>query len=228
MGAYMYKILIIEDDLTIAEVLSNSLVQWGYTVTIVEDFSRIMEQFCKETPDLVLLDISLPFYNGYYWCTEIRKISKVPVIFISSNTSNMDIVMAINMGGDEFITKPFDMTVTLAKIQGMLRRTYSFTTQTNIIEYRGLVLKIEEQTAWYQSNKIDLTKNEYRILHILMQNIGKVVTREELMKRLWDDEAFVDDNTLTVNITRLRKKTDEAGMKELIHTKKGIGYLIEE
>lgn len=228
MGAYMYKIMIIEDDLTIAEVLSNSLVQWGYTVTIVEDFSRIMEQFCKETPDLVLLDISLPFYNGYYWCTEIRKISKVPVIFISSNTSNMDIVMAINMGGDEFITKPFDMTVTLAKIQGMLRRTYSFTTQTNIIEYRGLVLKIEEQTAWYQSNKIDLTKNEYRILHILMQNIGKVVTREELMKRLWDDEAFVDDNTLTVNITRLRKKTDEAGMKELIHTKKGIGYLIEE
>lgn len=224
----MYKIMIIEDDMTIADILSKSLVQWGYQISIVEDFSTIMEQFCKEVPDLVLLDISLPFYNGYYWCTQIRKISKVPIIFISSNTSNMDIVMAINMGGDEFITKPFDMSVTLAKIQGMLRRTYSFASQTNVIEYKGLVLKIEEQTAWYQSYKIDLTKNEYRILHILMQNTGKVVTREELMKRLWDDEAFVDDNTLTVNITRLRKKLDDAGIKGIIHTKKGIGYLIEE
>lgn len=216
----MYKIMIIEDDMTIADILSKSLVQWGYQISIVEDFSTIMEQFCKEVPDLVLLDISLPFYNGYYWCTQIRKISKVPIIFISSNTSNMDIVMAINMGGDEFITKPFDMSVTLAKIQGMLRRTYSFASQTNVIEYKGLVLKIEEQTAWYQSYKIDLTKNEYRILNILMQNTGKVVTREELMKRLWDDEAFVDDNTLTVNITRLRKKLDDAGIKGIIHTKK--------
>ena len=224
----MYKIMIIEDDMTIAEVLSKNLIQWGYQVTIIEDFRAIMEQFYKETPDLVLLDISLPFYNGYYWCTQIRKISKVPVMFISSNTSSMDIVMAINMGGDDFITKPFDMSVTLAKIQGMLRRTYSFTSQTNVMEYKGLVLKIEEQSAWYQSNKIELTKNEYRILHTLMQNVGKVVTREALMKRLWDDEAFVDDNTLTVNITRLRKKMDDAGIKELIHTKKGIGYLIEE
>lgn len=224
----MYKIMIIEDDMTIAEVLSKNLVQWGYQVTIVEDFRSIMEQFYKEIPDLVLLDISLPFYNGYYWCTQIRKISKVPVIFISSNTSSMDIVMAINMGGDDFITKPFDMSVTLAKIQGMLRRTYSFASQTNVMEYKGLVLKIEEQTAWYQSNKIELTKNEYRILHTLMQNVGKVVSREELMKRLWDDEAFVDDNTLTVNITRLRKKMDDAGIKDLIHTKKGVGYLIEE
>lgn len=224
----MYKIMIIEDDMTIAEVLSKNLLQWGYEVTIVEDFRTIMEQFYKEVPDLVLLDISLPFYNGYYWCTQIRMISKVPVIFISSNTSSMDIVMAINMGGDEFITKPFDMSVTLAKIQGMLRRTYSFASQTNVLEYKGLVLKIEEQTAWYQSNKIELTKNEYRILHILMQNIGKVISREELMKRLWDDESFVDDNTLTVNITRLRKKMDDAGIKELIRTKKGVGYLIEE
>lgn len=224
----MYKIMIIEDDMTIAEVLSKNLLQWGYEVTIVEDFRTIMEQFYKEVPDLVLLDISLPFYNGYYWCTQIRMISKVPVIFISSNTSSMDIVMAINMGGDEFITKPFDMSVTLAKIQGMLRRTYSFASQTNVLEYKGLVLKIEEQTAWYHSNKIELTKNEYRILHILMQNIGKVISREELMKRLWDDESFVDDNTLTVNITRLRKKMDDAGIKELIRTKKGVGYLIEE
>lgn len=224
----MYKIMIIEDDMTIAEVLSGSLKQWGFEVTIATDFEHIMEQFCKETPDLVLLDISLPFYNGYYWCTEIRKVSKVPVIFISSNTTNMDIVMAINMGGDEFITKPFDLSVTLTKIQALLRRTYSFAAKTMVMEHKGLVLKVEEQTAWYQNSKIDLTKNEYRILHVLMQNVGKVVSRDELMKKLWDDEAFIDDNTLTVNVTRLRKKIEDAGMVDLIRTKKGIGYLIEE
>lgn len=224
----MFKILIIEDDLVIAEVLSSRLKEWGYEVLIAKDFAHIMELFYKSSPDLVLLDISLPFYNGYYWCTEIRKVSKVPVMFISSNTSNMDIVMAINMGADDFITKPFDLNVTLAKIQGLLRRSYSFSGQVNILEHKGLILKMEEQTVWYQNSRLDLTKNEYRILQMLMQNIGAVISRDDLMKRLWDDEAFIDDNTLTVNVARLRKKLEDAGLRDLIGTKKGIGYLLED
>ena len=176
---------------------------------------------------MVLLDITLPYYSGYYWCTEIRKISKVPIIFISSNTANMDIVMAINMGGDDFITKPFDLTVTLAKIQGMMRRAYSFTGQTNVIEHRGVVLNVGEASLLVKDKKVDLTKNEFQILQILMQNAGNVVSRDAIMKKLWDDEAFIDDNTLTVNVTRLRKKLEEAGEKEYIKTKKGIGYYIE-
>lgn len=224
----MYKILIIEDDMTIAKVLSQSLKQWKYEVNLVTDFEAVLEQFCKYSPDLVLLDISLPFFNGYHWCGEIRKVSNVPVIFISSNTSNMDIVMAINMGGDEFITKPFDLSVALAKIQAILRRTYSFSADRSLLEHKGLILKLEETTVWYQNNKVDLTKNEFHILSILMKNIGKVVSREELMRNLWEDEAFIDDNTLTVNVTRLRKKVDEIGLMDFIKTKKGIGYFIEE
>ena len=203
------------------------IMQWGYETAVVTDFQAVTEAFLKEHPHMVLLDITLPYYNGYYWCTEIRKISKVPIIFISSNTANMDIVMAINMGGDDFITKPFDLTVTLAKIQGMMRRAYSFTGQTNVIEHRGVVLNVGEASLLVKDKKVDLTKNEFQILQILMQNAGNVVSRDAIMKKLWDDEAFIDDNTLTVNVTRLRKKLEEAGEKEYIKTKKGIGYYIE-
>ncbi|MBE5962464.1 MAG: response regulator transcription factor [Lachnospiraceae bacterium] len=223
----MYKIMIVEDDEIIARILSENLKQWGYETCVVTDFQAVTEAFVREQPHMVLLDITLPYYNGYYWCAEIRKVSKVPIIFISSNTSNMDIVMAINMGGDDFITKPFDLTVTLAKIQGMMRRAYSFTGQTNVIEHRGVVLNVGEASLLVRDKKVDLTKNEFQILQILMQNAGNVVSRDAIMKKLWDDEAFIDDNTLTVNVTRLRKKLEEAGETEYIKTKKGIGYYIE-
>ena len=225
--SYVYKIMIIEDDITIARTIKDHLSKWDYDVIYITDFKNIIEQFIQFEPQLILLDVILPFFNGFHWCSEIRKISKVPVMFISSAGDNMNIVMAMNMGGDDFIVKPFDLHVLTAKVQALLRRTYSFQGQINIIEHSGAVLNLSDTTLTYQDRKIELTKNDYRILQLLMENVGNVVPREEIMQRLWENDNFVDDNTLTVNITRLRKKLSEAGLENFIKTKKGIGYLVE-
>lgn len=222
----MYKILIVEDDMTIAKALSNHLAKWNYEMLYVTDFKNVYEEFMEFQPQLVLMDIMLPFYNGYHWCTEIRKVSKVPVIFISSMSDNMNIVMAMNMGGDEFIEKPFDLNVVTAKIQALLRRTYAFQGAVNVIEHQGVMLNISDATVTYQEKKLALTKNDYKILQILLENAGRIVAREEIMTRLWESDEFIDDNTLTVNVTRLRKKLEELGLKDFIVTKKGIGYII--
>jgi len=223
----VYKIMIIEDDITIAKTIKEHLSKWDYDAIYVTDFRDIIRQFIQFQPHLVLIDVILPFFDGFHWCNEIRKISKVPVVFISSAGDNMNIVMAMNMGGDDFIAKPFDLHVLAAKVKALLRRTYSFLGQVNIIERNGAILNISDATLTYQDRKIDLTKNDFRILQLLMENAGNVVSREEIMQRLWESDDFVDDNTLTVNITRLRRKLAEVGLKDFIKTKKGIGYLVE-
>jgi DNA-binding response OmpR family regulator len=186
-----------------------------------------LAEFSEVEPQLVLLDIGLPFFNGYYWCSQIRKTSKVPVIFLSSASDNMNIVMAMNMGGDDFISKPFDLEVLNAKVQAMLRRSYDFAGQTKLLEHKGAILNVSDATLLYGETRIDLSKNEYRILQTLMEQKGNVVSRDTLMTRLWETDSYVDENTLTVNVTRLRKKLADAGLTDFISTKKGLGYLIE-
>ncbi|MBD5489540.1 MAG: response regulator transcription factor [Lachnospiraceae bacterium] len=220
----MYKILIVEDDSTISEQIGKYLNRWGYETACAEDFENVLQQFISFDPQLVLLDIGLPFYNGYYWCSEIRKISQIPVVFISSASDNMNIVMAMNMGGDDFIMKPFDLEVLLAKVQAILRRTYSFQKQSSVMEYGNVILNLTDMSLLYQGTRIELSKNEFRILQILYEHAGNTVSRENIMKRLWDNECFVDDNTLTVNMNRLRKKLEETGIHDFILTKKGVGY----
>lgn len=222
----MYKLLIVEDDMVIARTVSHHLQSWGFEVEYVSDFQNVMTQFVSFDPQLVLLDISLPFVNGFTLCNEIRKVSKVPIIFVSSASDNMNIVMAINMGGDDFIAKPFDLTILTSKIQALLRRTYDFTGQTNLIEHRGAILNTSDATLTFNGQKIDLTKNEMKVLHVLLENKGKAVSRDTLMTRLWETDSFIDDNTLTVNINRLRKKLEAIELNDFIKTKKGLGYLV--
>lgn len=223
----MYRILIVEDDSTIAEVLKRHLEGWDHETVIAEDFKNIMAEFTRVEPDLVLLDIGLPFYNGFYWCSQIRQVSDVPIIFISSASDNMNIVMAMNMGGDEFIEKPFDLHVVTAKVQAILRRAYSYRGSASLMEYRGCILNLADATVTYQNRKTDLTKNEFKIFQCLLENAGKIVTRDEIIARLWESDAFIDENTLTVNVARLRKKLAQIGLEEAIVTKKGIGYMVE-
>lgn len=224
----MYRILVVEDDKVISEQIGKFLGKWGYEVETVRDFADVMGQFVSCEPQLVLMDIGLPFYNGYYWCGEIRKVSQVPIIFISSASDNMNVVMAVNMGGDDFVVKPFDLEILQAKIQALLRRAYAFTAPGTVLEYRGVLLNMTDMSISCFQKRIELTKNEFRILQTLFEASGGVVSRDMLMKRLWDDECFVDDNTLTVNINRLRKRLGEVGLAELIQTKKGVGYLLGE
>ena len=216
-----------EDDSTIAEALKRHLEGWDYETVIAEDFKNIMAEFTRVEPDLVLLDIGLPFYNGFYWCTQIRQVSDVPIIFISSASDNMNIVMAMNMGGDEFIEKPFDLHVVTAKVQALLRRTYSYRGSASLMEYKGCILNLADATVTYQDRKTDLTKNEFKIFQCLLENAGKIVTRDEIIARLWESDAFIDENTLTVNVARLRKKLAQIGLEEAVVTKKGIGYMVE-
>lgn len=223
----MYKILIIEDDTTIAKAMKDHLCRWDYDAVCVTDFKDISEQVIRFEPQLILLDIMLPYFNGFHWCSEIRKFSKVPVVFISSAGDNMNIVMAMNMGGDDFISKPFDLTVLTAKLGAIIRRTYSFKGQISMMEHNGVLLNLGDTTLTYQNQKMNLTKNDYKILQLLMENIGKVVSRDDIMQRLWENDDYIDDNTLTVNITRLRKKLSESGLENFITTKKGLGYLVE-
>ncbi|MCI8836317.1 MAG: response regulator transcription factor [Ruminococcus sp.] len=222
----MYRILIVEDDRGIAQAVKEQAEMWDLQAKCVQDFRNVMAEFAAYAPHLVLLDIGLPFFNGYHWCSEIRRVSKVPVIFISSASDNMNIVMAMNMGADDFIAKPFDGNVLIAKIQALLRRTYDFAGSVPVLEHRGALLNTGEGTLVYGEERIELTKNEFRILLVLMENKGKVVSRERLMERLWESDSFVDDNTLTVNVNRLRKKLDQAGLDGFITTKFGVGYLI--
>lgn len=214
----------VEDDEIIARSIREHLQAWNYDVCCVEDFSNVVAEFVRFDPQLVLMDITLPFFNGYHWCSEIRKISKVPVIFLSSAADNMNIVMAVNMGADDFIPKPFDLEVLTVKIQAMLRRSYDFAGTGSMLEHKGAILNLNETTLTYQEQKIELTKNEFRILEILMENKEKVVSRETLMTKLWESDNYVDENTLSVNVNRLRKKLEAVGLEEFILTKKGIGY----
>ena len=223
-----YRILVVEDDKTIAEEISTYLRTWDFEVGLISDFSAVMEEFGAFSPHLVLMDVSLPFFNGYHWCTQIRKLSQIPIIFLSSASDNMNIVMAMNMGGDDFIAKPFDLQVLSAKIQAMLRRSYSYQGQSELQECKGVMLNTSNGVMDIAGQKVELTKNEFRMLQLLFSHKGEIVTREALMTHLWDSDCFVDDDTLAVNMTRLRKKLSEYEKEDLIITKKGIGYLVEE
>ena len=224
----MYRLLIIEDDPGIAEAVKNQAQLWNLQVRCVKDFRNVMAEFAAFDPHIVLLDIGLPFFNGYHWCSEIRKVSKVPILFISSAGDNLNIVMAMNLGADDFIVKPFDQSVLMAKLQAMLRRTYDFGAAVSVLEHRGAILHTGDQSVVYRGEKLSLSKNEFRILLVLMQNKGKVVSREKLMEKLWESDSFVDENTLSVNVNRLRKKLENAGLDKFITTKFGVGYLIED
>ena len=210
----MYKILIIEDDRTIANVLAEHLRTWDYEVHCVTNFKNVMEDFREYEPQLVLLDIVLPLFNGFHWCQEIRKISKVPIIFLSS-------------ANDKFVEKPFDLSVVTAKVQAVLRRAYAFRGTMDVLEHAGVMLNVNDATVICGSQSVELTKNEFRILKLLMENSGRIVSRENLITRLWESDEFIDDNTLTVNVARLRKKLEEIGAENWIQTKKGIGYIVE-
>lgn len=224
----MYKILIIEDDDIIAKAISDRLQSWGFEARCCMDFRDVLSLFIQYEPHLVLMDISLPFFNGYHWCSEIRKISKVPIMFISSAGDNMNIVMAINMGADDFVSKPFDMDMLLAKIQALLRRAYDFAAaQSAIFQHNDVILDSSACTVSYLDNRTELSRNENKILTILMENKGQVVSRDVLMNKLWQTDCFIDENTLSVNVTRLRKTLSSIGIEDLIKTRKGMGYIIE-
>lgn len=222
----MYRILIVEDDAAIAQAMQRQISMWGLEARCARNFRNIMEEFAEFDPHLVLLDIMLPYFGGYHWCAEIRRVSKVPIVFISSASDNMNIVMAMNMGGDDFIAKPFDLNVLMAKLQAVLRRTYDFSGPAGTLEHRGAVLNLADASLTWEGERIELTRNEYRILQTLLEAGGHVVSRDTLMQRLWETDSFVDENTLTVNVTRLRRKLADAGLTDFITTRKGMGYVI--
>ena len=222
----MYRIFLVEDDAVIAAAVEKHISSWGWEARRAQDLTRVMEEFAAFAPHLVLLDIGLPFRNGYHWCGEIRQVSRAPIIFLSSASDKMNIVMAMNMGGDDFIAKPFDLEVLAAKIQALLRRTYDFGASAPLLECRGAVLDTGDNTLRYEGQKLELSRNEYRILQVLLEHKGRTVSREALMQKLWETDSFVDENTLTVNMARLRRKLEGVGLKEFILTKKGLGYMI--
>lgn len=224
----MYRIMIVEDDERIRRIVANSLKKWQYEVVEVSKFDQVVTDFERTEPHLVLLDINLPVFDGYYWCQQIRAMSKVPIIFLSSRTQNMDIIMAINMGGDDFIQKPFDLDILVAKISALIRRKYTYQEDENSrLIHRGLKLNVTNSTIEYKGQISELSRNDFILLQLMMRNIGKIISREELMQALWNDEQFVDDNTLTVNVNRMRRKIVALGLEEFIVTRKGMGYIIE-
>ena len=223
-----HRIFIVEDDRVIARAVKQHIESWGCEAWVVSDFRNVLKEFVAFDAHLVLMDISLPFFNGYHWCREIRKISKVPVIFISSASDNMNIVMAMDMGGDDFIAKPFDLSVLTAKVQAVLRRAYEFSGVQSLLEHRGAILNLGDASLTYEGKRLELTKNDFRILQTLMEQPGKVISRETMMLRLWETDCFVDDNTLTVSVTRLRKKLEAIGLEDFILTRKGAGYQLGE
>lgn len=223
----MYRILMVEDDFSLANAMKKQIESWGNEVSCVRDFQKVLSAFVEYDPHMVLMDIMLPFYNGYHWCTRIREISSVPVVFISSASDNMNIVMAMNMGGDDFISKPVNLDVMMAKIQAVLRRTYDMAGKIPVLEHRGAVLNLNDASLTYEGERIELTRNEFRILQTLLENKGKVVSRDTLMTKLWQMDSYVEENTLTVNVTRLRRKLEQVGLKDFITTKVGSGYLIQ-
>lgn len=220
--------MMIEDDEKIRRIVADTLKKWQYDVAEVTQFDRILTEFENMNPHLVLLDINLPIYDGYYWCQQIRSVSKVPIIFLSSRNQNMDIIMAINMGGDDFIQKPFDLDILVTKINALIRRKYTYQENENTwINHRGLKLFVTNSTIEYGGETVELSRNEFILLQLMMRSIGKIISREDMMQALWNEEQFVDDNTLTVNVNRLRRKLAMLGLEEFIHTRKGMGYLIE-
>ncbi len=223
----MYKIFLVEDDEAIAAAVVKHIASWGWEPRRAVDLTKVMEEFTAFSPHLVLLDIGLPYRNGYHWCAEIRKLSRIPIVFLSSASDNMNIVMAMNMGGDDFIAKPFDLEVLSAKIQALLRRTYDFGSAPPLLEARGAVLDTGDNTLRYEGQTLELTRNEYRMLQVLLEQKGRTVSRDTLMRKLWETDSFVDENTLSVNVARLRRKLEGIGLDGLIRTKKGLGYLIE-
>ena len=223
----MYRVFVVEDDPVIAGAICAQMDSWGLEARCAKDFGAVMAEFAAFDPQLVLLDISLPRYSGYHWCAEIRKVSKVPVMFISSASDNMNIVMAMNMGADDFIAKPFDLEVLMAKAQALLRRAYDFAGTGKVLECGGAVLDIPGGALVYGEGRAELTKNELRILQAHMEKHGSVVSRDALMLRLWQTDSFVDENTLTVNVTRLRRKLEALGLGDFIKTRKGLGYIID-
>lgn len=224
----MYRILIVEDDPTIARLLATGLCKWGYDAFPCRDLSDVAGEFTRTQPHMVLMDVALPSFNGYHWCERIRRLSTAPILFISANTGSMDMVMAMAMGGDDFVTKPFDMDVVVAKIGALLRRAYDFPGAQALPAHRGATLDAAQSVLLYGGRKLELTKNECRILQTLMEHRGHVVGRDTLMQRLWDSDCFIDDNTLTVNVARLRRKLEELGLADFIATRKGMGYLVED
>jgi DNA-binding response OmpR family regulator len=224
----MYRIMLIEDDEKIRRIVTNSLEKWQYDVVEVTQFDQVLTEFERSDPHLVILDINLPVFDGFYWCQQIRSVSKVPIIFLSSRNQNMDIIMAINMGGDDFIQKPFDLDILVAKISALIRRKYTYQEDENIrFMHRGLHLNLTNSTIEYKGQIMELSRNEFILLQMMMRNIQKIVSREDLIHALWNEEQFIDDNTLTVNVNRLRRKIAELGLQDFIVTRKGMGYLIE-
>ena len=223
----MLKILIIEDDKSIDSILSDELNQWGYQTKSIEDFSTVYETFEKFEPNLVLMDISLPYYNGFYWTQRIRQKSNVPVVFISSHSESMDMVQAIQFGADDYITKPIDITVTIAKIQAILRRTYDYALDSDKLAYGELTLNLSSAKLEGEEFSLSLTRTELLILDILFNMKGQIAKREDIINHCWQGDDFIDDNTLAVNMTRLRKKLAGVGLDEFIQTKKGIGYYLQ-
>ena len=224
----MYRLLIVEDDKGIAEAIKTQAEMWDFSVRIAENFRNVMADFADFDPHIVLLDITLPFFNGFHWCAEIRKVSRVPIIFISSAADNMNMVMAMNMGADDFISKPFDQSVLTAKLRALMRRSYDFAASAPVLEHKGALLNTGDNTLSYGDEKISFSKNEYRILLVLMENRGKVVSREKLIESLWETDSFIDENTLSVNVNRLRKRLESIGLNGFITTKFGVGYIIED
>jgi len=223
----MYKVLIVEDDRALCNNIKEGISKWNFEGIAAQNFEDILKEFMKYSPHLVIMDINLPYFDGFYWCKKIRDISKVPIIFLSSRDSNMDIVMAVNMGGDDYVTKPFSMDVLLAKMQALIRRAYSYVqVDGQIIECNGAILNVNDGTLIYNGKNIELTKNEFKILNLLMRNKGKIVSRDKIMRVLWENEYFISENTLTVNVNRLRNKLEDVGLKDLIVTKKAQGYMI--
>lgn len=226
MAEQTYTILMIEDDKTIGEKVQAHLTQWGYTVVLATNFQDILADVSACKPDLILMDITLPYFNGFYWCREIRRMFKIPIVFLSSASDNMNIVMAMDMGGDDFIAKPFDLTVLTAKIGAIIRRSYSYAGSLDAISHKGATLNLLDNSLTYQGERVEFSKNEFQIIALLMEQAGSIVSRDTIMMKLWDDENFIDDNTLTVNITRIRKKLNDIGLTDFVMTKKGQGYIV--
>lgn len=225
----MQKIYLVEDDATIVSVLADYLRQWGYECYPAKKFAEILQEFRVVSPDLILLDISLPYYNGYHWCQEIRNISEVPIIFLSSMDQQMNQIMAMNMGADDYLTKPFDLAFVLAKIQALLRRSYQYThQQVQTFSLGDVTFHPIENLLKSKTESLPLSPNESRILSLLLQQQGKIVPKETIIEMLWNSEEFIDNNTLAVNMTRLRKKLSQTGLSDLIQTVKNKGYLIEK
>jgi len=223
----MFKIMIVEDDIRINEILLENVARWGFEGKTVDNLNEVFVEFSKYSPHLVLMDINLPYFDGFYWCNKIREISKVPIIFVSSRNNNMDVIMAINMGGDDFIQKPFSLEILMAKINALIRRTYSYAdAQTNVLEYKNIVINMKDNSVVFKNKRVELSRNEFSIIYLLMKNNGNLISRDKIMRSLWEDESFVDDNTLTVNVNRLRKKLGDIELESLIKTKKGQGYMI--